>query len=691
MKKESVKNRLRFVSPVALFFVFTFIFYGPLSLFLPNAQELWFSLGSVLKIIVPMSAAFMVVLVGVGAILPQKLRSYYITLMLGGSLAVYIQGNFLKSDYGVLDGTSIDWDSYKSYAILNTAIWIVCIILPFVARIFLKKSKDKDFTLKIFVYAALFLTAIQVPALISQAVSYEPNAQGNLAVTKEGEFELSENENTIIFILDTVDQKYYDEFKENNPDYMDSLEGFVEYNNTLSAAARTIVAIPAMFSGKAYTRDVLYSEFVTDVWSNENALSVLHDAGYDVRFYAGTSYFSSDIIDYVDNCISQNSVGSYKVLIRKLYKLTLFKFVPHILKEYVYTDTAEFDEAKNTNLYTVNDKKFISDFKNNGISVNSSYNKAVRVYLLRGAHSPYTLNSKGKKSDDATLQSQLEAGMFTVEKYIQQMKELGIYDSANIIITADHGDKNLAQQPYFLFKAAGASGDYKVSSAPISTFDLPVFLANVANTTLSNQTYGVDFTELKDDDERGRYFFRNMSDSSQPIIRKYYTESTADDLDSFAIIEDFTSTLSADTPYNLGTVLSFGTEATANVYCVDGFGLNSGFGTHVRGSHAEISIPIADIPASGALSVTIELLKFYSEHEMKITANGEVVSDCILNKDMLDSGINFDVPVELIKAADNNELTIEFEFTDLLENDSDIPIESRTLVVQFESLVIEEK
>ena len=684
MKKESVKNRLRFVSPVALFFVFTFIFYGPLSLFLPNAQELWFSLGSVLKIIVPMSAAFMVVLVGVGAILPQKLRSYYITLMLGGSLAVYIQGNFLKSDYGVLDGTSIDWDSYKSYAILNTAIWIVCIILPFVARIFLKKSKDKDFTLKIFVYAALFLTAIQVPALISQAVSYEPNSQGNLTVTKECEFELSDKENTVIIMLDTFDQKYYEACLESMPELKENLSGFTEYTDATSAAARTIVAIPAMYTGKPFLRNESYAEYTSKVWSEENCLSVLHDNNFDVRFFAGTSYFSADVANYLDNCTSEYSVGSYSTLMRKLYKLTLFRFTPHLLKQYVYTNTSEFDEAKAEITYKVDDATFYSELDENGLTTSSSYDKAVRIYLLNGAHSPYKIGSDGKISSEATLETQCEAAMTHVLTYLNEMKRLGIYESSNIIITADHGGEGNCIHPLFLYKAAGESEGYETTTAPVSTFDISIYLASLAGVKLDDQDYGEDFTLLKDGDGRTRFFYYNSSDNCIPQMNEYIYENGKSRL---------VNSYKADTTrteYVSGTVLSFQMEASAAPYCVDGFGNNSGFNTSVRGPYVCMEIPFANPNDQKSYTATFST---YSDVHMSkyaiVSANDTVIFEGELSEVSDGKTITFDIPAGII-TEENSTLTLELKFPNVDISEMEKNARNRPIQIEATALVISE-
>ena len=43
-----------------------------------------------------------------GLLLPPKLKEVYCCLLLGITLALYIQGNYVTTNYGVLDGEGID-------------------------------------------------------------------------------------------------------------------------------------------------------------------------------------------------------------------------------------------------------------------------------------------------------------------------------------------------------------------------------------------------------------------------------------------------------------------------------------------------------------------------------------------------------------------------------------------------------
>ena len=67
-----------------------------------------------------MTVSSTVVLAGIGMFLKGKAYSIYTALIFVFALCFYIQGNYLNSSYGVLDGKTIDWSSYSNYAIVNT-------------------------------------------------------------------------------------------------------------------------------------------------------------------------------------------------------------------------------------------------------------------------------------------------------------------------------------------------------------------------------------------------------------------------------------------------------------------------------------------------------------------------------------------------------------------------------------------
>ena len=686
MKRSS---GLKPVICVAIFFVFTVLFYGPLSLYLPNSEELWFKLREVFKIIIPVSVIAFLMIYVFFFLMPKKARPFLLTLFFGGALAFYVQGNLINNTYGsgVMDGSGIDWASYRAYGIRNTAIWAVCILAPLVISFFMRKKKE--LFQKGLAIAALFLTAIQIPALAVQLFTYHPNINGELRMTNEGIFDLSAKENIVFIMLDTVDEEYYQTFIEEEPSYTEQLTGFVHYDNTLASGARTMLAFPGMFTGRPYTRQETYSDYLTDVWSSPNAFSVLHDAGYDVRVYSETVLFSEDITDYVSNITQDGgNVGSYKTLTKKLYKLDLFKFLPHILKKRFYMDTAEFEKAKDTSgEYIMKDAPFIRSYRDSGFSLTNENEKVFTLYHLRGAHPGYNIDRDGNSKKGSNVNDQVAGCMRVTAEMLQNMKDLGIYDDATIIITADHGDKHVGEWAFLLIKEAGSTEPYQTSSKPVSLFDMAIYLADFAGVDLENQQYGTDLRTLEEDEVRERHVFVNSSGSSKPMVDEYMTTSRADDRKNLVLVESFETVIDEAVPYEPGTELSFETDATGNPYITDGATTNTGFRTKLKGPLTSLVIPFASIPDED-MTATFEL--FYGggiEKPVQITANDKLVYDGVIDKKNSKKPLRFTIPKDVFQ--DTSELHLELHFTYLSDEEMELPVEKRTYTISLVTLTIE--
>ena len=690
MKTKERKKRIPILLAVVFFGVFTAAFYGPLSIFLENTGEFWFRLNDILPIIVVVSLASFAILFLIGILLPDKAYSVYVKLLFGIFLALYLQGTFINISYGtgVLDGTEIQWSNYVGYAVLDTLVWAVCIALPFVVSIFLKEKWTKAILL-----ASIFLTVIQIPALTVDVLNYKPADKAYVTVTTEGMYELADEQNVIIIALDTMDEEYFTEYLDDHPDFTENLDGFVRYTNMMASSARTIVAVPSMLTGIPYVRNTTYSEYVDKIWSDENPLSALQKSGWDVRCFSESDFYGRGAADYVENIENgAEKVGSYRILGTKLYKLSGFRFAPHLLKRFFWLSTSDFDEAKVTNVaYVTDDAQFHRDFiERDGYSVSGSYDKAFRYYLLKGAHSAYTLTSDGLSQKKKTSRKEQIEGSFEIVKtMLTDLKEKGMYDSSLIILTADHGDLDKGEYMMFLYKAPDAHGPVTTSDVPASMFDLSGILYGIAGKSGKVSVYGEDIFSLTEDQIRERHFFYNTTNRSKIAIKEYVSYSHASDSESLELVETYIDSEDKDTPYTIGTKLSFDMDATANKYCTDGFGNTSGWLTRLYGPHAQIEIPIKDLPKKGSLSVDIGVGKIYNSTSFIAYANGVQVfqNDSKDSANIKDKGIHFSIDIPTV-FKDTDLLVLTFEFDEIDKSEMDLAVGKRTRTISFTTLEI---
>ena len=454
----SRKSRWKEILSLCILLCFTLFFYGPLSIYLPNAGEFEFPLSLIFLLVGGFSLLVFVVVMLLGFALPKKLYTFCKLLLFGVSCAIYVQGNLLKNNYGtgVLDGTSIDWGAYKGYGIMNSLIWIAIIAVPFV--IYFVTKKNKKIISPLIIYISLFVTIIQIPPFVMQtndAIKAMKSKGEEITITTEGIYDLGSNHNIIIYVLDTADGKYFEEYINSHNEFKDNLGGFVQYNNALSAGGRTILSMPLFMSGEPFENEQIYSGYIDEICTNRNAFSVLNNHGYDVRSFSEPLFYSASASNYISNIKQQAQEISEKILTKKLYKVTLFKYMPHFAKKRFWFDTAEFTEAYvGYNIYNnVKDFDFYDNYYESKFKTDTNYTNTMRLYHLRGLHSPYDMDANGKRSEKRTsIEEVMEGQMHNINDMLVDLKGNNLYENATIIITADHGNEDKAQHPLLLIK-----------------------------------------------------------------------------------------------------------------------------------------------------------------------------------------------------------------------------------------------
>ena len=135
------KKRLVFSAVVSAALTFTLCLFGPLDLFFNNYEEIWFHLQDIIGGLAVVAGIFFVLTTLVGTLLRGKLHDLYMALMFGGLVGTYVQGSFMNKNYGLLNGNSVDWSAYTGYGVVNTVVWVVCILVPLIAMLIWKEKK----------------------------------------------------------------------------------------------------------------------------------------------------------------------------------------------------------------------------------------------------------------------------------------------------------------------------------------------------------------------------------------------------------------------------------------------------------------------------------------------------------------------------------------------------------------------
>lgn len=532
-------ERLLTSGAAVLAFVFTFIMFGPFELYIANMSYLVFGIKQLLPPIIIAGIIILAVFTVLFALLRGKIFNAVVSIVIGITIAGYIQGNYINIDHGTLDGTGIVWQDFKWQMLVNLFVWAAIILVPVIFCYF-----SRDIWKSFVSIVSLVLVAMQVFGAVYLVIKSAYQINSN--ISDDGYFECSEqfkvskNKNTIVFLLDRMDKKYMDELLKRDPELCEKLSGFTYYKNFTGSYSRTFPSVAYLLSGVKYDYDIPSAEYMKKAMSKSNFFGALQAAGYESRLYTDTQYVTGSVESFngtVKNAKSTEGKAKPMKILSAMLNLSAYRYSPEAMKPYfhIYTDNIAQKYIfgnKDGSIYTVDDAEFYAAFRKKGITTEDNAGSFV-FYHLQGAHDPFTMNEKGEAvtldylNYEESMYKQIRGDFKMILSYIKQLKAAGVYDNTTIIITADHGRTGTAPsleeatgENYgervltLLIKEAGAD-----TKQPLKTSMKQVCQANLHKTFL--RSMGVNYEDdgvraiedIGEDEEITRYFYMSGSNS----------------------------------------------------------------------------------------------------------------------------------------------------------------------------------
>jgi hypothetical protein len=320
------------VVPAALVLVLQLFVFGPAALYVHNAPEFWTPLPRLLLLCAVPASVLLAGLVGLGAVLPARARPAYTVLLLAVAALLWIQGNLLVWDYGLLDGRPIAWGEHTWPNGADAVLW-VC--LPVGALVFARRLAPHAS------FAAAVLLALSVGSLaLDLAASRGTGGPRPAGPPPPETFEYSSGANIVHVVLDAFQGDVFGEVVARDG-LADDLDGFVWFRNHLGAFPSTYMAVPVIFANRVYANEGRAAEFFADALSRHAFWNRLHDEGWRVHLIpswpvhpcAGkytTCWPIPDPYDALDRVPVRDALV--------LLDLTLFRHAPHVLKRFVHRD-----------------------------------------------------------------------------------------------------------------------------------------------------------------------------------------------------------------------------------------------------------------------------------------------------------------------------------------------------------------
>lgn len=520
MKFEKKQLLLNFFTSFLLGFMI--LIFGPAEIFFANITEFEFLYGEFAGYMAILFLVSVLLLTAVLTIIPEKIHRIVLSVIFGISLAGYLQIMFLNKNLDLLGVNPNGYQVQTSRWIGNIIIWFV-VIAAVIALAILKKEIWK----KLVSYLASFLICIQVVALVSLLATAPQEAykrlQGSDRLSGEEQYTVSANENIIVFVLDYFSSLYLQQMLEVYPDGADCLHDFTYYSNADCTYYGTFPSLAHMLTGCEVDPTVSIDEWCRSIWENESTVDFyreLKDNNYKANVYTTDSNVLTsangckilrDKISNVTNEPREVSVDT-GLLIKTLVKMSCYRMAPDVLKQQFYTNVSEYslivEDLGEGILQTNSD--FYAKLKEQGLKADKSSNYFIVQHLI-GTHE-FNTDENGNYREKTSVEETARGCMTIMEAYLNQLKELGVYDDATIIITADHGgcDKEDLQVIYFV-KTPGETHEVSpVTNAPVSHCDLLPTVAQMAG--LDYSKYGNPIFDFNQDDQRERTLWLRTED-----------------------------------------------------------------------------------------------------------------------------------------------------------------------------------
>ena len=427
--------------------------------------------------------------------LRNKANQFFTKLLIGILLCFYAQYLFMNSSLAKV-GEAVEWDEMKPQMIWNALIWVCILAFPFVLELIFSRSETLQPVLsKIWVAVPAFIGGIQLVALIGLASTNLSafHRSGASALTGTDQFKISPNQNAVTFIVDMADQKDFEKVQNSNPERLAFLKDFTCYTNTAMEYDCTFLAIPSMLTAARCYPEGSLMEWYATIFHDEPAETFygrLHDNHYSVRIYGDFMINSKygELDGKAENCqpVTRNEIIiDKKLLYRECEIMSAYRALPLFLKPslepYILFGKDAVTLANGCIYYN-------HDFLEHTKLTYSDEQNSFIIQHIDGMHG-----------------ITVEESLVILEAYLAQMKELNVYDSSLIIITADHGEHNEPDNmPIWYIKRPYETND------SMQYCDAPISLTDYAATCLD----AIGLYEEKDEEILGRSIY-NIPENEQ--------------------------------------------------------------------------------------------------------------------------------------------------------------------------------
>lgn len=508
---------------------------APFEIFGNNLSEFLFSLSDFLPICL---ICWLLISLTIGTALffiPDGAYRFAYPITVATAFLFFLQGTYLNFGISYLPGDNMGTEAPSAAAvIIDTLIWLAVEALA-VASAFFRKKDIARMICVLLSAVVLGTQAINIAfvALTTKDISlprYERISSSDEYVqkimTKDNLTTLSDTHNIVVFIIDRFDEAYAEKAYKENPEVYKELTGFTWFQDHISLFSHTYPAVTWMLTNKEYSCDTDRVSYQNEAFKGDTPLKELHDEGYSINVFTQSYYAYNDeyyLPDYIENVVPAESIPTIplkgRIMISgSLFGMSLYRCLPLALKGIM--GNISTNANANIVLQSRAESAYTLDLKNvyNAVTDKSftlSEKKNFSYIHVDGCHDViYNEKWKTPTGDEVgNYALAVRVNFKIIDRYLQEMKRLGVYDNSTIVITGDHGyakrDEGNIDEPtltaLFVKPSGSGSDPLKISMAQVCHEDLwaTVFKSEGIETRIN---YGTSVFDVPENENRPRCY-----------------------------------------------------------------------------------------------------------------------------------------------------------------------------------------
>jgi hypothetical protein len=414
----------------------------------------------------------------------NKIQSIVALLFFFITIAAVADAIFFSYDYGTITNTfRFETPGVlaipKTKGMVNLAVLLLLIAVS-TAIFIAKKQKALYVLLGLSVFSATGVSLWNLVRIQGEYAGFAADQEEFLqnVNTTSPFFSLSKDHpNLVIFMIDGAINGFFIPVFEEHPELNETYQGFVLYPNTVSFANHTLLAVPAIYGGYEYTPLEMNKRSSRPLVEKHNEAlfmmpEILKERGYDITVtdpsWANYSLIP-DITIYKDrpHIKAANLLGRYSslwytrnsfntgqsqssVIINTILWFSLLKFSPPFFRGEIYDDGMYWSGESYSRISKFIDSYSELDFLPELTAYDADSPSALFItneathdsaFLQYPDYVPAVEITDRGGGKFANIPAWHSSNAFYLKfgKWLEALKDHGVYDNTRIIVVADHG------------------------------------------------------------------------------------------------------------------------------------------------------------------------------------------------------------------------------------------------------------